>query len=178
MKKSVLVLFAICAGVLFAKASSAEEVVLDHIRVEVFYSPDGGCRDAIVREIDNAGSEILVQAYSFTSKKIAKALVDAFERKVDVEIILDKGQKHEKESMASYLAKKGLPVYMDAAHHTAHNKVMVIDGSTVITGSFNLIDAAEKKNAENLLIIPSEELAGLYKANWEKHKAHSGVYKH
>ena len=178
MKKALLILTAICAGFLFSSSLTAEEVTLDHVKVKVFYSPDGGCTDALIQEINDARGEILVQAYSFTSKKIAKALVHAFKRNVDVEIVLDEGQKHEKKSMASYLSKKGLPVYLDGKHHTAHNKVMVIDGSTVITGSFNLIEAAEKENAENLLIIPAEELADLYKANWEKHKEHSKVYKH
>lgn len=41
----------------------------------------------------------------------------------------------------------------------AHNKVMVIDGRTVITGSFNFTKAAEESNAENLLVIDDADLA-------------------
>lgn len=52
---------------------------------------------------------------------------------------------------------------------------MIIDGTTVITGSFNFTKAAETKNAENLLIIKSEELAKLYIDNWNGHKQHSEV---
>jgi len=36
---------------------------------------------------------------------------------------------------------------------------MMIDGTTVITGSFDFTKAAEEKNAEILLIIKSRELA-------------------
>jgi len=43
-----------------------------------------------VTELNKAKSEILVQAYSFTSKPIAQALVDAHKRGVHTEIILDK----------------------------------------------------------------------------------------
>ena len=53
---------------------------------------------------------------------------------------------------------------------------MVIDGATVITGSFNFTKAAEEKNAENLLIIRSKELAGIYIDNWMKHRDHSEPY--
>ncbi len=53
---------------------------------------------------------------------------------------------------------------------------MVIDKETVITGSFNFTKAAEEKNAENLLIIRSKDLAQEYIENWKKHKGHSEKY--
>ena len=46
----------------------------------VCFSPHGGCTEAIVDQIDNAKSEILIQAYSFTSAPIAKALVNAYKK--------------------------------------------------------------------------------------------------
>lgn len=52
--------------------------------VEVFFSPNGGTTEAIVQEIQAARQEILVQAYSFTSKTIAKALIDAGKRGVKI----------------------------------------------------------------------------------------------
>lgn len=64
----------------------------------------------------------------------------------------------------------------DSAHAIAHNKVMVIDGETVITGSFNFTKAAEGNNAENLLIINDRKLASLYTKNWQNHAKHSEVY--
>lgn len=177
MKRSALIFYALCIFFIFTNALHAEEVTIDNIKLKVFFSLDGGCTNAIIEEINNAKSEILVQAYSFTSKEIAKALEGAFKRHVNVEVILDKGQRTEKKSVASYLAKKGIPVYIDAKHSTAHNKLMIIDESTVITGSLNYFKAAEKKNAENMLIIPSKELTDLYVTNWEKHKAHSETYR-
>ena len=104
---------------------------------EVYFSPNGGCTDAIVRELDKAQSTVLVQAYSFTSYKIAKGLLDAHKRGVKVEIILDKSQKGDQYSSADFLANSGMSVKIDSQHTIAHNKAMVIDGETVITGSFN-----------------------------------------
>jgi phosphatidylserine/phosphatidylglycerophosphate/cardiolipin synthase-like enzyme len=142
----------------------------------VYFSPDGGCTEAIVNEIRHAKSEIYVQAYSFTSVPIAKALVDAHKRGIKVEVILDKSQKKERYTSATFLANAGIPTYIDSIHAIAHNKIMVIDKEIVITGSFNFTKAAEEKNAENLLILKSKELASQYLMNWTKHKNHSDSY--
>jgi phosphatidylserine/phosphatidylglycerophosphate/cardiolipin synthase-like enzyme len=143
---------------------------------EVYFSPHGGCTDAIVRELNKAKSTILIQAYPFTSAPIAKALLNAHERGVKIEVILDKSQRTQKYSSATFLYNQGIPVKIDAQHAIAHNKVMIIDGETVITGSFNFTKAAEENNAENLLIIHDKKLAERYTKNWQDHAQHSEVF--
>ena len=143
---------------------------------KVCFSPRGGCTEAIVDQIANAKSEILVQAYSFTSAPIAKALTNAFKRGVKVEAILDKSQRQEKYTSATFLANAGIPTFIDDEHAIAHNKIMIIDKEIVITGSFNFTKAAEEKNAENLLIIRNKDLAKIYIDNWMKHREHSEKY--
>ena len=130
----------------------------------------------MVKELGNAKSTVLVQAYSFTSVPIAKALVDAHKRGVQVQVILDKSQKGEKYSSADFVINAGIPTKIDAKHAIAHNKIMVIDGETVITGSFNFTRAAESSNAENLLVIRDKVLADKYTANWHAHDEHSDTY--
>jgi phosphatidylserine/phosphatidylglycerophosphate/cardiolipin synthase-like enzyme len=144
--------------------------------IEVSFSPNGGCTEAVVRQLQAANKTVLVQAYSFTSAPIAKALVEAHQRGVKVQVILDKSQRTEKYSSATFLDNAGIPTFIDAAHAIAHNKVMVIDGGTVITGSFNFTKAAEQHNAENLLVIQDSSLAEKYAANWETHLRHSERY--
>ena len=94
-----------------------------------------------------------MQAYSFTSAPIAKALVDAHKRGVTVLAMLDKSNETEKYSADTFLVNAGIQTLIDDQHAIAHNKVMVIDRATVITGSFNFTKAAEEKNAKNLLVI-------------------------
>lgn len=145
--------------------------------LHAFFSPNGGCTDAVVSALGKARKTVLVQAYSFTSAPIAKALVEAKTRGIDVQVILDKSQRSEKYSGASFLKNGGIPVFIDAGHRIAHNKVMIIDGQTVITGSFNFTKAAETGNAENvLLILHAPELARKYSGNWKEHLAHSQKY--
>jgi phosphatidylserine/phosphatidylglycerophosphate/cardiolipin synthase-like enzyme len=144
--------------------------------VEVFFSPKGGCTEAVVSELKKAKKSLHVQAYSFTSAPIAAAVVDAHKRGVFVVIILDKSQRSERYSSADFLSRAGVPTFIDAKHAIAHNKVMVIDGTTVITGSFNFTKAAEERNAENLVILRSEELGAKYLVDWEEHKRHAEEY--
>jgi len=91
-----------------------------------------------------------VQAYAFTSTPIARALIQAKQRGVDVKVLLDKTQVKTKYSSATYLLNNAIWVRIDAHPVIAHNKVILVDNSTLITGSFNFTKAANDKNAENL----------------------------
>ena len=81
-------------------------------------------------------------------------------------------------TVGNWLAEQGVPVWIDADHAAAHNKVMVIDNGTpdaaVITGSFNFTHAGQHRNAENLLILRGNAiLSEAYAANWRRHKIHA-----
>jgi phosphatidylserine/phosphatidylglycerophosphate/cardiolipin synthase-like enzyme len=142
--------------------------------LSVHFSPAGGCTDAVVREIAAAKHEILVLAYGFTSRPISQALVDAKLRGVDVEIILDHSNEKDAHSDLQFLLEQKLAPVIDAHHAIAHNKVMLIDGKTIVTGSFNFTSHAESHNAENLVVIKGyPELASAYGHDFQHHKAHA-----
>lgn len=151
-------------------------VSLNAAEPQVFFSPKGGCTEAVVENLNHARSNVLVQAYSFTSAPIAKALVEAHRRGVKVEVILDKSQRTERYSSADFMHNEGIPTFIDAKHAIAHNKVMVIDQTIVLTGSFNFTKAAEENNAENLLVLHDPALARRYSTNWQAHLQHSEAY--
>ncbi len=141
----------------------------------VHFSPKGGCEQAAVAEIKRAKKTVHVQSYSFTNQAIAQALVEAHKNGVDVEVLGDPTVESGRGELGQELAH-GLGrghVLIDAEHAIAHNKVMVIDGKTVLTGSFNWTEPAEHRNAENLLTVHDPDLARAYLANWEKHRAHA-----
>lgn len=139
----------------------------------VCFTPGGDCTNLIIKEIDQAKQTILVQAYSFTSAPIAKAILEASKRGVKVQVILDKSQKTQKYSSVDFFVHTGVPTYIDSQHAIAHNKIIIIDSSTLITGSFNFTKAAQEKNAENLLVLHDPVLISLYKKNWTAHLQHS-----
>jgi len=129
-----------------------------------------------VENLQKATNTVLVQAYSFTSAPIAQALVEAHRRGVKVTVILDKSQKTANYSEADFLLHADITTFIDARHAIAHNKIMIIDAQTVLTGSFNFTKAAEENNAENLLVINDPDLAAKYIANWREHEKHSEPY--
>lgn len=141
--------------------------------VAVHFSPDGGCTNAVVNELLHARHEILVQAYSFSSKPIAEALIAAKKKGVHVEILMDHSNEQEPYSDLHWFLEAGLEPKIDTKHAIAHNKVMIVDKKTLITGSFNFTNQAEAHNAENLLVLKGHpELIASYRAAFESHKAH------
>lgn len=176
MKKTALYLILICLALIPVHAAAAD-VLLNNTVVKAYFSPDGGALKAITRHIDQATREILVLSYIMTSKPVESALINARRRGVQVEVILDRDQQKERKYVTAKMLKaQGIAVWLDDRHACSHNKVMIIDRGTVITGSFNFTYAAEKRNAENLLIISSADLAGLYTDNFLLHRQHSRKY--
>jgi len=168
-------IFLLCAS-LAALLTGCEPPSSIPAGIQVFFSPHGGATEAVVNALDHATNSVHVQAYSFTSAPIAKALVDSARRGAKVQVILDKSQRTEKYSEADFLKNEAIPTLIDAQHSIAHNKVIIIDGYLVLTGSFNFTRAAEENNAENLLVINDPILARRYLENWQAHRAHSEVY--
>jgi phosphatidylserine/phosphatidylglycerophosphate/cardiolipin synthase-like enzyme len=163
--------------VLVPLAPSKEVQTTDKGTVDVLFSPKGGCEARIVKEIGEARKSIRIQAYYFTNATIAKAVLDAKKRGVGCEAVLDKVNWTDRYSAATFFKNQGISVRIDSKHSIAHNKIIIIDDSTVITGSYNFTQAAEENNAENLLILKGiPGVAEQYLANYQEHKAHSEEY--
>jgi len=139
--------------------------------LEALFTPGDPIDTRLVALIDGAQREVLVQAFSFTSKKIARALLAAHRRGVRVEILADRAQTLELAgSVVPGLARDGVPVWLDANFIAAHNKVVLVDAdapaATLVTGSYNFTSAAQFRNAENVLIVRNyPALVAQYRAN-------------
>ncbi len=142
-------------------------------RWAVYFSPQGACTEAIVAAVGQARKSLHIEAYIFTSQPILHAVIAAQTRGVEVAVILDAGESEDKYSVLRSLLADRVPTWINAAYHIAHNKIMIIDGETVITGSFDFSRSAEEDNAENLLVIRDQALAAHYEANFQEHLRHS-----
>lgn len=147
----------------------------------VDFSPGGKGDTLILKAITEARTSIRVQAYSFSDRRIQRALGAARARGVDVEVILDKSDTESYEHrkpVAAVIAATGIPVWIDSSVRIAHNKVMIIDNADVITGSYNFTYAAAYDNAENLLYIRNAPaLAQEYLANWNWRRSCAQPYR-
>ncbi|MWL90654.1 phospholipase D family protein [Cupriavidus sp. SW-Y-13] len=142
------------------------------------FVPDGpSCQDMIVDAIHRTRRQLLIQAYSFTNKEIAKAVVEAHQRGVDVRVIVDKSQSSERYTSATFLKNAGIAVVIDTKPAIAHNKVMVFDEQAVFTGSFNFTKSAEERNAENGMLIRGDSaVVKAYSDNWRTRYGKSSAY--
>jgi phosphatidylserine/phosphatidylglycerophosphate/cardiolipin synthase-like enzyme len=139
---------------------------------QLCFTPQNNCTAQILKSIDHAQASIHMQAYSFTSKPILYALLAAKKRGVEVKVILDKSHLSHPE-FGYRLAQANIPVWIDRPAGIAHNKVMIIDKKTVITGSFNFSHAAQYKNRENVVWISDQKIARQYLNNWTACKIQS-----
>lgn len=145
--------------------------------VELAFSPWNNPEEAIVEAVAAARRAVYVQAFLFTSKPVAQALIDAHERGVKVEVLLDAEMNRRGSlSVLPELLAAGIPVAVETRYNSAHNKVMVVDpetpGGAVVTGSYNFTRSARVSNAENLLILRGNpQLTRAYLDNWRRHRA-------
>jgi phosphatidylserine/phosphatidylglycerophosphate/cardiolipin synthase-like enzyme len=147
--------------------------------IETAFTPGDRIDNLIIAAIAGAKREVLVNAYSFTQRSIARALVAARKRGVSVQVIADSQQAATlPQNVLTELAKGGVDVWLDANYQAAHNKVIVVDAdtasATTITGSYNFTVAAQWHNAENVLILrDNRDVARAYRDNWLRLKAHA-----
>ena len=138
-------------------------------KFDIGFSPEGTAQDLILLGINQAKESILVAAYSFTSKTISLALLEAHRRGVKVMVVADKGSSGKKYSATTFLANQGVSVRTNGKYTVFHHKFMVIDGLHLKTGSFNYSASAARKNAENVLILWNvPPIAKIYTLEWSK----------
>ena len=163
---------ALLAAVLALPATARELPPTPQTTLEALFTPGDAIDVKLAALIDNAKREVLVSAFSFTNRRIARALAAAHARGVHVEVVADRAQTFELPGSAvSLLAQEGVAVWLDGNFAAAHNKVIVIDADSaeaiVVTGSYNYTTAAQIRNAENVLIVRRETaLARQYRANF------------
>jgi len=133
----------------------------------VYFSPRGGCENQVLYWIDRANVSIHTLIYSFTLDSIGDALVDAHSRGVEVQVVFEV-QQISQYSEYQTLRAAGVAVRNDTNSDLMHNKVMIVDGMIVLTGSFNWSSSGENENNENLIVMNGTYVAGIYEGEFQK----------
>ena len=131
------------------------------------YGSKSNCASLIIYWIQRANSTIHILIYSFTLASITSALVAAKNRGVDVQIVMDHAQSKEASSQYPNLNQTGLQVRLSNNAFEMHDKLAVIDGHVVLTGSFNWTNDANSNNDENLLVLDNRTTAALYEQEFQ-----------
>ncbi len=136
---------------------------------EAAFSPSPEAIALVQTTIGHAQHSIDLAAYSFTSYKIADALIEAKQRGVEVRVLLDKAQGKRHYKAIKELQNAGIPIRINRHYAIMHDKYLIVDDSTVETGSFNYTANAEKHNAENVIVIKNnKKLAKEFGENWQQ----------
>lgn len=137
--------------------------------LEVFFSPKGGIRDRIIREINLCRKSIDICVYSIDNGAVAQALKEAKSRGRTIRIITDASQAKGKYSEIGFLKQNGIPVTVTSGMNGGlmHDKFAIFDGTLLLTGSYNWSEGAEDKNRENAIFIRDAETIGRYREEFE-----------
>jgi phosphatidylserine/phosphatidylglycerophosphate/cardiolipin synthase-like enzyme len=134
----------------------------------VCFSRAERCDDLLTGLIRGSKDRIYVAIYSFTSDRLAEALIEARRRGVDVRVVMERREANVTGSEYPRLLGAGVDVRLDANPGLMHHKFMVIDGEIVVTGSYNWSAAAEERNDENLVVIRDRAVAGAFEREFER----------
>ena len=160
-------------------AGAKTEAHKEKARVEVAFTPGDDIAGLIVKRIERAKSTVQVQAYLFTDRRIANALLAARKRGVEVEVIGDAAQQQAGGlPHLRALDRAGVRVFLNGTLAASHNKIVIVDGgsaeATVITGSYNFTQAAQAKNAENVVVISgNRSVTDRFVENFDTHRRQS-----
>ena len=130
----------------------------------------------LLAAIGTARHRIRMQIYTITARRVVAALAAARARGVDVRVIVDRSALREDRNDAAAvaaLARAGIPVRVDTVRGLMHDKITLIDGSTVLTGSYNYTWSAEHRNAENLVVLRDPAAVAVFARNWRAAAARS-----
>jgi phosphatidylserine/phosphatidylglycerophosphate/cardiolipin synthase-like enzyme len=136
--------------------------------IQVYYASENEVMPVIINEVNQAQQSIRFMSFSFTDFDLAQAMLTRSQAGVGVSGVFETVGSQTEASEMTYLFCNGVTVFQDGNPGILHNKVIIIDGQTVISGSFNFSSNAVNSNDENVVIIKNREIAQLYLAEWER----------
>ncbi|XP_060076527.1 uncharacterized protein LOC132556155 [Ylistrum balloti] len=147
--------------------------------VDFFTKPDGcvvrGCKfshqdnslSKLFMMLSKSTQSMDVCVFVMTCTDLTDLLIRAHWRGVRVRVITDCEQEGATGSQVWRLRSEGIAVRTDESSFFMHHKFVVIDGNTLINGSFNWTRQAITGNQENLLISNNHALVTEYHKQFE-----------
>lgn len=143
------------------------------VSIGIYFAPEDDVIEAMIEAIEQAQSSIQFLAFSFTLDDVAQAMLARASAGIEITGIFERTGSETQFSELRPLFCAGLDVRQDGNPYILHHKVFIIDGHTVVTGSFNFSANATNSNDENLVIIQDVDLAAQYAAEFDRRWAES-----
>ena len=132
------------------------------------FSPGTEILDAILARLETCSSEIDICVYTLSDDRLMDAILQCHREGITLRILSDNDKMFDQGSDIQMLHRAGLAVKVDNSPAHMHHKFMVVDRSTVLTGSYNWTRSAATKNAENLVVIEDQETARQFTEEFER----------
>ena len=126
------------------------------------FSPGDGCLQTIVGELGRARKSADICVFTITDDRIATAILTAHQRKVAVRVITDNDKQYDGGSDVDRLRRAGIAVKVDETEHHMHHKFALLDGVTLLNGSYNWTRSAGAFNEENLVVTTEPPLVATF----------------
>jgi len=118
-----------------------------------FFSPGESCVEVIIHQIRHAVRRAHICVFTISDDRVAEAIMTSHKKGLDIKIITDNEKSSDLGSDIHRLAKAGIAVKMDNTPNHMHHKFMVVDESSLLTGSYNWTRSAARYNHENIVLI-------------------------
>ncbi len=142
------------------------QLTINGVQVENYFSPVDNVMDKLVAYVQGAQKSVRFMIFTYTDATLANAMIARYQAGVDMKGVIEDRGASQGAMVPLFCAK--VPVEVDGNKYTMHHKVIVIDESTVITGSFNFTKSADQENDDNVLVIHNPDLAKLYLQEFER----------
>ena len=129
---------------------------------EAFFSPGDDCLRAITRLLANASRTADICVFTITDDRVSDAILDAHRRAIAVRIITDNAKAEDEGSDVARFEQSGIPTRVDRSPFHMHHKFAILDGTTLLTGSYNWTRGAARDNEENLIVTNEPRLLALF----------------
>lgn len=144
-------------------------VTIDGTPVDTYFSPDDGVQAILLDILHEAQSSIYFMTFSFTSDELGDAILQRAESGVTVAGVMDEAQVQSNQGTEyDAFSRAGMDVFIDGNPGQMHHKIMIVDESIVIVGSYNFTNSAETRNDENLLVIYDKEIAAEFLKEFQR----------
>ncbi len=130
--------------------------------INAYFSPDNDVERILLSRLKKARKSVHFMAFSFTSDPMGEEIIRLHKKGITVMGLLEKSGSGGRDSEYIKMKLEGIPVKLDKNRDLMHHKVIIIDESIVVTGSYNFSKGASRRNDENVLIIENRELAAEY----------------
>lgn len=137
--------------------------------VENYFAPEDRALMPIVALVNSAQESVYFMAFTFTHADIAQAIIGRAQAGVAVQGVFETRQVNAgSNEVYDAMRAAGLDVRLDGNPYTMHHKVIVVDGRTVVFGSYNFTNSAENSNDENVLIVHDADVAARFTQEFQR----------